>query len=279
MKHYEEPDDPRRRVLIRALAAGLFSAGFTGSSAQAFDLFGTRPRQLPPGQSIYRITGEATVNGKTATMGTRINPGDTVQTGKDSELIFAVDTHAMILRSDSHLVIEAGKNPGAQAPIPAPAKKFTLAEKRSEASKPTPGNAAESGPVSLLINGLRMLTGKLLTVSRHSQMQVHTVTATIGIRGTGFYVEADPEQTYFCTCYGTTDVVASADPESKTTVVSTHHSRPLYIVKDQSQGNNIRNAPFINHTDQELTLIEALVGRTTPFIFPNDIYNAPRRDY
>ena len=279
MKHYEEPDDPRRRVLIQALAAGFFSAGFPGSSAQAFDLFGTRPRQLPPGQSIYRITGEATVNGKTATMGTRINPGDTVQTGKDSELIFAVDTHAMILRSDSHLVIEAGKNPGAQVPIPAPAKKFTLAEKRAEASKPTPGNAAESGPVSLLINGLRMLTGKLLTVSRHSQMQVHTVTATIGIRGTGFYVEADPEQTYFCTCYGTTDVVASADPDSKTTVVSTHHSRPLYILKGQSQGNNIRNAPFINHTDQELTLIEALVGRTTPFIFPNDIYNAPRRDY
>lgn len=277
MKHHEEPDDPRRRVLIQALAAGLFSTGLPGSSALAFDLFGTRPRQLPPGQSIYRITGEATVNGKAATLGTRINPGDTVQTGKDSELIFAVDTHAMILRSDSQLVIEAGKSPGAQAPVPA--KKMTLAEKRFEASKPAPGTAAESGPVSLLISGLRMLTGKLLTVSRHSQMQVHTVTATIGIRGTGFYVEADPEQTYFCTCYGTTDVVASADPDSKTTVVSTHHSRPLYIVKDQSQGNNIRNAPFINHTDQELTLIEALVGRTTPFIFPNDIYNAPRRDY
>ena len=277
MKHHEEPDDPRRRILIQALAAGLFSAGFPGSSALAFDLFGTRPRQLPPGQSIYRITGEASVNGKTATLGTRINPGDTVQTGKDSELIFAVDTHAMILRSDSHLVIEAGKSPGPQAP--APAKKMTLAEKRFEASKPASDNTAGSGAVALLISGLRMLTGKLLTVSRHSPMQVHTVTATIGIRGTGFYVEADPEQTYFCTCYGTTDVVASADSASKTTVISTHHSRPLYILKDQSQGNNIRNAPFINHTDQELTLIEALVGRTTPFIFPNDIYNAPRRDY
>ena len=274
MMHHEEPDDPRRRVLIQMLAAGLFSAGYPGSRALAFDLFGTQPRQLPPGQSIYRITGEASVNGKTATLATRIKPGDTVQTGKDSELIFAVDTHAMILRSDSQLVIEAGKNPGAQAP--APAKKMTLAEKRLEASKPP---AEEPGAVSLLISGLRMLTGKLLTVSRHSPMQVHTVTATIGIRGTGFYVEADPEQTYFCTCYGVTDVLASADQDSKTTVVSTHHSRPLYILKDQSQGNNIRNAPFINHTDQELTLIEALVGRTTPFIFPNDIYNAPRRDY
>lgn len=273
--HQEEPDDPRRRVLIQALAAGLFSAGFSGSRAWAFDLFGTRPRQLPPGQSIYRITGEASVNGKAATLATVIRPGDTVQTGKDSELIFAVDTHAMLLRSDSHLVIEAGRNPAA---APAAPKKMTLAEKRAEASKPQIP-AEESGVLSLLISGLRMLSGKLLTVSRHSPMEVHTATATIGIRGTGFYVEADPEQTYFCTCYGVTDVAASADPHSKTTVVSTHHSRPLYIVKGQSQGDNIRNAPFINHTDQELTLIEALVGRTTPFIFPNDIYNSPRRDY
>lgn len=276
MMYQEEPDDPRRRVLIQALAAGLFSAGFSGSSAWAYDLFGTRPRQLPPGQSIYRITGEASVNGKEATPATRIKPGDTVQTGKDSELIFAVDTHAMLLRADSHLVIEAGKNPAA-APA-APPRKMTLAEQRAEASRPKT-LAEELNPLPLLISGLRMLSGKLLTVSRHSPMQVHTATATIGIRGTGFYVEADPGQTYFCTCYGVTDVLASADPASKTTVVSTHHSRPLYIVKGQSQGNNIRNAPFINHTDQELTLIEALVGRTTPFIFPNDIYNSPRRDY
>jgi hypothetical protein len=110
-------------------------------------------------------------------------------------------------------------------------------------------------------------------------MRVNTGTATIGIRGTGFYVESDPELTYFCTCYGTTDVTASADPESKTTVVSYHHDRPLYILKDQERGNNIHNAPFVNHTDQELTLIEALVGRTTPFVFPNDAYNSPRRDY
>ena len=72
-----------------------------------------------------------------------------------------------------------------------------------------------------------------------------------------------------------TDVAASADPASNTTVVSYHHDRPLYIVKGQAQGNNIRNAPFINHTDQELTLIEALVGRTPPFVFANDTTARP----
>jgi hypothetical protein len=270
MKHHEEADDPRRRLLIQALAAGLFSTGLPGANAWAFDLFGSRPKQLPPGQSIYRITGQATVNGKDVTLDTKIRPGDTVQTAKNSELIFVVDTHAMLLRSDSHLVIEAG---------PAGTEPSKPAIKKPVEKKPAEKTVEETTPLSLLINGLRILTGKLLTVSRNSPMQVHTATATIGIRGTGFYVESAPDQTYFCTCYGTTDVAASADPASTTTVVSYHHDRPLYIVKDQGKGNNIRNAPFINHTDQELTLIEALVGRTPPFVFANDAYSAPRRDY
>lgn len=273
MKQYEEADDPRRRVLIQALAAGIFSAGVPGANALAASIFGNRPKELPPGQSIYSISGQATVNGKEATMGTRIYPGDTVQTAKDSELIFVVNTHAMLLRSDSHLVIEAGQNPD----------QIKSAEKKPEQKKPSEikpeAKSEDSNPFSMVINGLRMLTGKLLTVSRHSPMRVISATATIGIRGTGFYLESDPELTYFCTCYGTTDVVASADPESKTTVVSYHHNRPLYILKDQGKGDNIRNAPFVNHTDQELTLIEALVGRTPPFVFANDAYSAPRRDY
>ena len=246
MKHFDKVEDPRRRLLIQALAAGLFSAGLPGANALAASIFGSRPAKLPAGQSIYRISGQATVNGQEVTLETQVNPGDTVQTAKDSELIFVVNgNHSMILRADSHLVIESEKN--------------------------------ASG--LLLVNGLRLLTGRLLSVSRNLQMRVNTPTATIGIRGTGFYVESDPELTYFCTCYGTTDVAANADQESKTTVESKHHDRPLYIVKDAGQGKNIRNAPFINHTDQELALIEALVGRTTPFVFENDSYSTPRRDY
>lgn len=255
MKRLDETEYPRRRLLIQALAAGLFSAGLPGINALAAGIFGNRPSKLAAGQSIYRISGQATVNGKEATLETRIIPGDTVQTAKDSEIIFVVDSHAMILRGDSHLVIETERNKTAQ--------------KKTE----------EKSPASLLITGLRILTGKLLSVSRNTPMRVTTVTATLGIRGTGFYVESDPALTYFCTCYGTTDVAANADPESKTTVESKHHDRPLYIVNDAERGKSIRNAPFINHTDQELALIEALVGRTTPFVFENDAYSAPRRDY
>ena len=53
-------------------------------------------------------------------------------------------------------------------------------------------------------------TGKLLSVhARGSNVQMSTVVATIGIRGTGVYLEADPEQTYVCTCYGVTDISAN----------------------------------------------------------------------
>jgi len=132
---------------------------------------------------------------------------------------------------------------------------------------------------SLILSAVRLLAGKLLSVSRNSRMRVTTTTATIGIRGTGFYAESDPEQTYFCTCYGTADIAATSDPESKDTVVSQHHDRPLYILAKAAAGRGIRGAPFINHTDQELMLIETLVGRTPPFVFPKDDYSGPRRGY
>jgi hypothetical protein len=69
------------------------------------------------------------------------------------------------------------------------------------------------------------------------------------------------------------------DPTSRETVVSRQHDRPLYILTGQLAGQYIRLAPFINHTDQELMLIEALVGRTPPFVFPRDDYKQPRRTY
>ena len=132
---------------------------------------------------------------------------------------------------------------------------------------------------SLVISGLRLLTGALLSVSRNRPMRVRTPNATIGIRGTGFYLEAEPDQTYFCTCYGVTEVAANADPENKETITARQHDRPVYILSNEGKGKNIRNAPFINHTDQELALIETLVGREPAFVFSKDAYTAPRRNY
>lgn len=237
-------DDPRRKLLIRMLAAGFFAAGSLAAPFARAQALGQRPGKLPPGRSVYRVTGHVTVNGEVATLETHIAPGARIVTGADGEIIYAVGDSAFIARPGTEVVVEAS-------------------------------------PVSsLLVGGYELIKGKLLSVfggGRHLQLKSRL--ATVGIRGTGVYMESEPDQTYFCTCYGVTDVAALRDPESKTTVVSAHHDRPLYILGGEPAGANIRNAPFINHTDQELMLIEALVGRVPPFVFPKSDYNPPRRSY
>lgn len=244
MSRFDEADDPRRRLLIKALATGAFTAALANKGALADSFFGSTPHQLPPGQSIYRLRGTVKVNGQDANLSTIIKPNDTIATLEKSEIVFVVGGHSMIMRENSHLTLE-GKEDNA----------------------------------SFLVQGLRIATGKLLTVSRSQGTQIRTATAVLGIRGTGYYIESDPEQTYFCTCYGLTDVESINDPTSRDTVASKHHDKPLYILGNEPEGKNIRPAPFINHTDQELMLIETLVGRTPPFVFTGDEYSAPRRDY
>jgi hypothetical protein len=241
----QEADDPRRRLLLQALAAGFFSGG-GGASSLAFaqTLLGNTPGKLPDGRSIYRVNGQVAVNGAAATLDTRIAGRTTIQTGRDGELIYAVGQSAYILRGQSEVIVETAPND------------------------------------STVVSALRLLGGKLLSVfPSRRPVTLTTKTASIGIRGTGVYLEADPEQTYFCTCYGVADVSANEDPESRETVAASHHDRPLYILANQQKGRSIRNAPFVNHTDQELALIETLVGRQPPFVFPKSDYTGPRRSY
>jgi hypothetical protein len=79
MRRVDEADDPRRRLLIRALAAGFFSGSLAGREALAQAL-GTTPAALPPGRSIYRIDGQVVVDGQPATLDTRIGGNSTVET-------------------------------------------------------------------------------------------------------------------------------------------------------------------------------------------------------
>src|SRR5262245_11093915 len=79
---FDKFEDPRRRLLVRALSLGLFSVAPLGSAVG--QVFGSRPGKLPAGQSIYRLSGSVTVNGVPATLQTQIRPGDTVETGRDA---------------------------------------------------------------------------------------------------------------------------------------------------------------------------------------------------
>jgi hypothetical protein len=236
-------EDPRRRWLLRALAAGWFAAGLP-RMAGAAPLLGRRPRPLPPGQSIYRLSGDVRVDGQVATAATAIRAGQTVETGADGEIAFVVNKDAYLLRASSKLVLEPLRN------------------------------AAST------VSRVKMMLGKLLAVfAPGEERRVETATMVTGIRGTGVYVESDPGQTYFCTCYGIVDIGALGDAASRETIESKHHDQPRYILGKATDGKFIRPAPFINHTDAELMMLEALVGRTPPFVFPDDRYTGPRRDY
>jgi hypothetical protein len=245
MSRTDDMEDPRRRLLVQSLSLGILGAAVYSGPGWGASILGERPGKLPPNQSIYRMSGSVVVNDRPATPATQIKPGDKVQTGKNSELVFVVGTQATILRSESQLELQQQQSTGA-----------------------------------VLLNGFRLLTGKMLSVFAPGRpMNIQTPTSTIGIRGTGIYLEADPEQTYFCTCYGTTDIQAVADPNAKKTVQSRHHDEPVYILARPQGGKTIVAAPFINHTDQELMLIETLVGREPPFVFPSQDYGGPRKEY
>lgn len=210
--------DSRRRALLRS---GVFLLG--AAPALAWDV----PAPLRPGQSIYRLQGDVLVNGQSAGPDTPIAANDRLQTGPDSQVVFAVGRDAFLLREHSDLQL--------------------------------------SSAGELAVHGLRLLTGALLSVFGQRRHEIQTLHATIGIRGTGVYVEAEAERSYVCTCYGRVRISAADEPQQYEDIVSRHHDAPRYIAGDGAQ--RIQPAPMIHHTDAELALIEALVGRSPPFSF------------
>lgn len=117
--------------------------------------------------------------------------------------------------------------------------------------------------VQIASGGLRVVTGKLLSVFGKGDKKILTPTATIGIRGTACYIEAGTSSVYFCLCYGKAEIVPIDRPEAAQTIETLHHDHPLYIDAD---GQRMKAPATVrNHSDSELTLLEALAGRRPPF--------------
>lgn len=238
-KPFDDIDERRRELLVRALAAGLFVAGPAGVAGRAFaQVLGKVPGPLPVGQSFYDVKGAVKVNGQPARIDSKVGPNDTVETGKGAQAIFVVGTEALLLRGNTRLEMKG---------------------------------------TGVVVSQLRLLTGAMLSVFGRGNRTVTAATSTIGIRGTGVYVESQPDLTYVCTCYGTTDIAAADDPKISEQIVSIHHDKPRYVLARPDKGRRIVAAPFKNHTDLELMLIESLVGRTPPFSLFDESYGTPRR--
>lgn len=123
----------------------------------------------------------------------------------------------------------------------------------------------QNSALELVRNGFRLVTGAVLSVfGPGGRRELRTTTATIGIRGTGVYLEAEPQRTYVCTCYGEAVLEPVGDPAARETVRTTHHEQPRYIMARGSP-QMVTPAPLVNHSDAELEMLEALVGRQPPF--------------
>lgn len=253
-----EYEDPRRDFLVRALTVGLFAASGTLLSPTAALALGADPRRMPPGRSIYRLRGDVSVDGVSADRDTLIGSDSRIRTGSNSELIFVVGKDAFILRENSLLdLVPLGEDNGGGG-----------------------GDEAAATIGDRIVGNLRLVSGRLLSVfgarTRDETLSLRTPIATVGIRGTGVYLESDPDRSYVCTCYGMTRLSAIDDPASVEDISASHHDDPRFILPAGPSGQRIEAAPVINHTDMELLLIEELVGRVPPFSVADDGYGAPR---
>lgn len=245
MKFEEDlhPDDEKRReYLVKLLTISALT--ITPLDIVQAAWWGSTPKKLPSNKSFFSLEGDVRVDGRRADLSTRVNTGNVVRTYQNSEAVFVVGSDSFIMHSNSEMLIE-GSN--------------------------------------FLVSSLRLLSGSLLSVfgkrKLNQALTMNSLTATIGIRGTGVYMEAEPDLTYFCTCYGQVAMSSKADPNDFEIVTAKHHDAPKYISKSSSGGKYIQPAPFINHTDAELKLLEAIVGREVPFGIESELYKGERKEY
>ncbi len=222
------PSLNRRAFIYQLLAgSGLGIAGLTGFMRTALGM-GT----FSITQGMRKVRGDVKINGVSAEVGTLVKYGDVVTTGPDGYAVFVIDKSAYLIRDNTHIELS--------------------------------GNNSDQYKEKT-VNILRIINGKMLSVFGRRKRSIITQTAVMGIRGTGIYVEAEPQRTYVCTCYGVVDINAKADPEAKETVKTTHHESPRFVYAS-GQDQLIVKAPVINHTDVELIMLERLVRRNPPFV-------------
>lgn len=178
-------------------------------------------------QGVRTVKGDVSVNGKPAAADTLVRAGDTVVLANGALATFVVGQDAFLMRGSSR---------------------------------------AELIGSGLLVSAVQLITGKLLGVfGSGGERRLVTATASIGIRGTGAYMEAEPQRTYFCLCYGTAEVAATMGG-ARESYSTRHHESPRYIYGD-GRKRAIVPASVANHTDSELILLESLVGRSPPQSF------------
>ncbi len=214
----------RRKLLLGLAAAGALGPG--GLLGLARDALAAGSLPATPG--FRYIKGPVGVDDMRAGIGMNIKPGQTVMTGEGGEAIYLIGADGFLQREKTKITFE--ENAGVQV--------------------------------------MRILSGSVLSVfgkgrEKPRSLSIATATATIGIRGTGCYIEAEAARTYFCLCYGEATVAPLGEPKQSESYSTRHHERPVYILAAGEK--RIVPAKVINHTDAELTMLENALGRWPPF--------------
>ncbi len=192
--------------------------------------------------NVVQLEGDVLVNGSRLDTERAIQVNDQIVTGPGARLIFVVGNASFLVRQSSSLKIEGD-------------------------------------PSSSFVGLLRLITGAVASVwGKGTNRRIVTPTLTAGIRGTGVYTELLPEQGgrgYFCNCYGTVDVASGGEAvESQ----ATYH-QAFWAEVGTKKGPSLTPAKKLNHTDEEMETLAALIGERTEWQITGRKGNQYGNDY
>ena len=217
-----------RRTRLKQLATlGLLGpAGITGLIQDVL-----AKGDVPTFKGINSLSGNVTVNGVQAMPGAVVKPGDKVATSANSMVVVVIGKDGFLLRDNTNV---------------------TFQESKSKAG---------------IVGTILLTTGKILSVFAQrvdEELIISVPHATIGIRGTGCYLEVQESRTYLCLCYGQASVTGLGLTQPKL-IKTTHHENPVWL-DDRGGVMKIEKAGFVNHNDDELIMLEKLNGREPLFV-------------
>jgi uncharacterized protein with beta-barrel porin domain len=180
-------------------------------------------RRLPG--KIHELEGEVFINQRAADLNSSLQAGDRLSVAYGGRLVFGRGEDTYLLQEGSSLELASRDNK--------------------------------------VISGLRLLTGGLLSVfgKREQLTTIYTRTATIGIRGTGVYLNSQPDNLYFCTCYGKTELHMGRHHES----IEASHHQAFNITGKSANSMRMLATEVTGHTDDDLRLLERYAGRKPAF--------------
>jgi len=115
-------------------------------------------------------------------------------------------------------------------------------------------------------SGGKLLAGAILasfTPGKPKSLQVENK-GTIGIRGTGIYLEIEKEQTQFCLCYGKAEIVSKNN--KLVTETDTKFHKDFVMLNDGTIKPTDLSERKLNHTSRQNIDLENFAGTPSPFI-------------